>query len=150
MSRRGRFVAAPRAPGKVTWVSPRSVALLLGYLRELGVAPVPAPPVALGPLEELLADYPRHLRTERGLSEHTVLDAYGPAARLFLAGRKGPNGLGLERLRAADVSSFLARECPGRSVRGAGSGVRAALAAALPAPGGADRGAVGVGGSPGR
>jgi integrase len=56
---------------------------------------------------------------ERGLSEHTVLDAYGPAARLFLAGREGPDGLGLERLCAADVSSFLARECPRRSVPGA-------------------------------
>jgi integrase/recombinase XerD len=114
-----RFVTARRAAGKVTWVSPRSVALLLGYLRELGVAPVPAPPVALGPLEELLADYRRYLRMERGLSEHTVLDTYGPAARLFLAGREGPDGLGLERLRAADVSSFLARGCPRRSVTGA-------------------------------
>jgi integrase/recombinase XerD len=115
----GRFVAARRAAGRVTWISPRSMALLLGYLRELGVAPVPAPALAQGALEELLADYRRYLRVERGLSEHTVLDAYGPAARLFLAGREGPDGLGLERLCAADVSSFLARECPGRSVTGA-------------------------------
>ena len=115
----GRFVAARRAAGRLTWVSPRSMALLLGYLRELGVAPTPAPALAKGALEELLADYRRYLRVERGLSEHTVLDAYGPAARLFLAGREGPDGLGLERLCAADVSSFLARECPGRSVSGA-------------------------------
>jgi site-specific recombinase XerD len=115
----GRFVAARRAAGRVTWISPRSMALLLGYLRELGVAPVPAPALAQGALEELLADYRRYLRVERGLSEHTVLDAYGPAARLFLAGREGPDGLGLERLCAADVSSFLARECTGRSVTGA-------------------------------
>ena len=111
----GRFAAARRAAGRVTWVSPRSMALLLGYLREQGVAPA----LAQGPLEELLADYRRYLRVERGLSEHTVLDAYGPAARLFLAGREGPDGLGLERLCAADVSSFLARECPRRSVTGA-------------------------------
>jgi integrase/recombinase XerD len=115
----GRFAAARRAAGRVTWVSPRSMALLLGYLRELGVAPVPAPALAQGALEVLLADYRRYLRVERGLSEHTVLDAYGPAARLFLAGREGPDGLGLERLCAADVSSSLARECPGRSVTGA-------------------------------
>ena len=113
----GRFVAARRAAGRLTWVSPRSMVLLLGYLRELGVASAPA--LAQGALEELLADYRRYLRVERGLSEHTVLDAYGPAARLFLAGREGPDGLGLERLCAADVSSFLARECPGRSVTGA-------------------------------
>src|SRR5512132_3660318 len=52
-----RFVAARRAAGRVTWVAPKSVMLPLGYLRELGVAPVPAPAVARGPLEELLADY---------------------------------------------------------------------------------------------
>jgi integrase/recombinase XerD len=115
----GRFVAARRAAGRVTWVSPQSMALLLGYLRALGVAPVPAPALARGPLEELLADYRRYLRMERGLSEHTVLDVYGPTARLFPAGREGPDGLGLGRLCAADVSSFLARECPGRSVTGA-------------------------------
>ena len=44
---------------------------------------------------------------------------YVPAARLFLEGRQGPDGLGLERLCAADVSMFLARECPKRSVSGA-------------------------------
>ena len=75
--------------------------------------------LAQGPLEELLEDYRRYLSIERGLSDHTVLDAYGPAARLFLAGWEGPDGLGLERLCAADVSSFLARECPKRSVPGA-------------------------------
>ncbi len=114
-----RFAAARRAAGRVTWASPQSVMLPLGYLRELAVAPVPGPALAHGPLEELLADYRRYLLIERGLSDHTVLDAYGPAARLFLAGREGPDGLGLERLCAADVSSFLARECPERSVSGA-------------------------------
>ena len=68
----------------------------------------------------MLADYRRYLSVERGLSDHTVLDAYGPAARLVL-GRSGRarTGSGLERLSAADVSSFLARECPKRSVSGA-------------------------------
>jgi site-specific recombinase XerD len=114
-----RFVAARRAAGRVTWVSPQSVMLPLEYLRELGVAPTLAPAVAEGPLKELLADYSRYLLIERGLSQHTVLDAYGPVARLFLAERKGPDGLELERLSAADVSSFLAGECPKRSVSGA-------------------------------
>jgi len=62
----GRFVAARRAAGRLTWVSPRSMVLLLGYLRELGVAPAPAPALAQGALEELLADYRRYLRVERG------------------------------------------------------------------------------------
>ena len=115
----GRFAASRRAAGLVSWASPQSVALPLAYLRELGAAPVAVAVLAQGPLEELLADYRLYLRVERGLSEHTVLDAYGPAARLFLAGWETADGLGLVRLSAADVSSFLARECPQRSVSGA-------------------------------
>ena len=95
------------------------MSLPLAYLRELGAAPTPVSRVAQGPLEELLADYSRYLLVERGLCQHTVLDAYGPVARLFVAEREGPDGLGLERLSAADVSGFLARECPKRSVTGA-------------------------------
>ena len=114
-----RFAAARRAAGLVTWSSPQSALLPRGYLRSLGVVPAPTPVVAQGPLELLLADYRRYLLVERRLSEHTVFDAYGPAARLFLAGWEGPDGLGLERLCAADVSSFLASESPKRSVSGA-------------------------------
>jgi integrase/recombinase XerD len=113
-----RFAASRRAAGLVTWVAPQSVMLPLTYLRELGVASVPAPVLAHGPLEELLAEYGRYLRVERRLAEKTVVN-YVPAACLFLAGWEGSDGLGLERLRAADVSSFLARECPKRSVSGA-------------------------------
>jgi integrase/recombinase XerD len=114
-----RFAAARRAAGSVTWAAPQSAMLPLEYLRELAVVPMPTPTVMQGPLEELLAEYGRYLLVERRLSRHTVGDAYAPAARLFLAGREGPDGLGLERLCAADVSVFLARECPKRSVSGA-------------------------------
>jgi integrase/recombinase XerD len=89
------------------------------YLREIGVIKTPAAMVASGPLEGLLADYGRYLRVERRLAEHTVRDAYLPAARLFVAGREGLDGLGLERLSAGDVSMFLVVECPKRSVTGA-------------------------------
>jgi len=114
-----RFAEARRAAGLVSWASPQSVALPLGYLRQLGTAPISTPVCPQGPLEKLLADYRRYLSIERGLSDHTVLDAYGPAARLFFSGRESPDGSGLERLSAADVTSFLARECPKRSVSGA-------------------------------
>jgi integrase/recombinase XerD len=115
----GRFVAVRRTAGRVTWVTSRSVMLPLGYLREIGVVPMPVLVVVRGPFEELLADYRRYLLVERRLSEHTVLDVYEPAARLFLAGREGPEGLVPEQLSAADVSAFLVRECPRRSVSGA-------------------------------
>lgn len=118
-ARAAEFASARRAAGLVSWASPQSAALPLEYLHEIGVSAPPPPAVADGPLEELLADYTRYLLVERGLSDHTVCDAYGPVARLFLAGREGPDGLGLERLSAADVSAFLARECPKRSVSGA-------------------------------
>ena len=85
-----RFLAARRAVGRVTWVASQSLGLPLGYLRELGVVPTPMPVVVQGPLEELLVDYRRYLLIERRLCEHTVLDAYEPAARLFLVGREGP------------------------------------------------------------
>ena len=114
-----RFAAGRRAAGLKSWSSPHSVALPLEYLRQLGVAPPAAPVRPQGPVEELLADYCRYLSVERGLCGHTVFDAYGPAARLFLSGLETPDGLGLDRLSAAEVSSFLARECPGRSMSGA-------------------------------
>ena len=45
----------------------------------------------------------------------TVFDEYAPAARVFLEGFETADGRCLQRLSAADVSSFLARECPRRS-----------------------------------
>ena len=112
------FASSRREAGLVTWVSPQSATLPLGYLRGLGVVPLPAAVVVEGPLEELLAEYRRYLLIERGLAEKTVLN-YVPAARLFLEGRDGPDGLALDRLSAADVSLFLAAECPRRSTSGA-------------------------------
>jgi integrase/recombinase XerD len=118
-ARVAEFTSSRREAGLVTWTTPRSVALVLEYLREIGVMPSPEAMVASGPLEGLLADYGRYLRVERRLAEHTVRDAYLPAACLFLTGREGLDGLGLERLSAADVSLFLVAECPKRSVTGA-------------------------------
>jgi integrase/recombinase XerD len=47
-----------------------------------------------------------------------VLVRYVPTARLFLDGVMEAGGRGLDRLAAADVSSFLARECRRRSIAG--------------------------------
>ena len=47
-----RFAASRRAAGRVTLVAPRSMTLLLEYLRALGLTPPPA----RGPTEELVAD----------------------------------------------------------------------------------------------
>ncbi|MGB3185676.1 MAG: tyrosine-type recombinase/integrase [Ornithinimicrobium sp.] len=73
--------------------------------------------VGAGELEEVAAGYRRYLLVERGLSDATV-ESYEPRARRFLAQRDGPRGLLLAELTAADVSGFLALECPRQ---GAGS-----------------------------
>jgi site-specific recombinase XerD len=116
-----RFAASRRAAGRVTLVAPQSMALPIEYLQTIGVTPESVLPLARGLVEELIADYGSYLLIERGLSPHTVFDAYVPAARLFLTGRDGRHGRGglrLDRLGAADVSVFLARECSNRSVSG--------------------------------
>jgi hypothetical protein len=68
-------------------------------------------------VERVLAGYSRDLFDERALTEHTVLVRYVPTARLFLDDVIADGG-GLDRLAAADVSSFLARECRRRTVAG--------------------------------
>ena len=100
------------------WSSLRSAELPLEYLREIGSVSAPKPTVERSPLEELLVEYGRYLLVERRLSQHTVRDVRVPAAPVP-AGWEGPDGLGLEQLGAADVSLFLARECPRRSMSGA-------------------------------
>jgi integrase/recombinase XerD len=112
------FLVARRAAGYVTWVSALSMRMPLLYLREVGVVPMSPSVVAVGSLEELLGDYRRYLACERGLVADTIA-GYVRVARLFLEQREQPEGLGLERLTAADVSVFLARECPKRTVSGA-------------------------------
>jgi integrase/recombinase XerD len=109
-------VAARRGLGYVTWVSPRCVALPLAYLREVGAVPPPVVVVVEGPLAGLLEDYREYLVCERGLALSTIA-SYERGARLFL--EQQPDGLELDRLTAADVSGFLARECRRLSVAGA-------------------------------
>jgi len=112
----GAFLAARRVAGCSSWLSVRGAALPLGYLRELGVVPAAAAPAVVeDPLERILAGYRRYLVDERGLTELPVV-RYEAAARLFLTGRLSADGSGLERLGGADVSLFLAAECPKRSV----------------------------------
>jgi integrase/recombinase XerD len=113
-----RFVAARRAVGYRTWVSPLSLRLPLAFLREAGVAPPSTRSAAEGSLERLLEDYRRYLAHERGLAS-TTIEYRLRHARVFLEDRERAGGLRLERLTAAEVTGFLARECPKRNVAGA-------------------------------
>jgi integrase/recombinase XerD len=75
----------------------------------LGAADGPLEPG--GAVERVVAGYRRYLLFERGVCETTAA-CYERRARLFLWQRQGIDGLALDRLTAADVSAFLARECP--------------------------------------
>jgi integrase/recombinase XerD len=92
--------------------------LPLAFLREAGVVPDPEPSACEGPLERLVDDHRRYLAQERGVTEKTI-KRYERVARLFLDERTQGGSLDLERLTAADVTEFLSRECPKRSVPGA-------------------------------
>ena len=113
-----QFVAERRNAGHVRWVSPLSLRLPLRYLRESGVIPTASRVLTDRRLDRLLEDYRVYLERERGLTAE-ARRKYESVARLFLEHRERIDGLALERLTAADVSEFLARECPRRSVSGA-------------------------------
>ena len=108
-----QFLAARRAAGYLTWVSPRSLRVPLAFLREVGAVPALAPITADGPIDELLCDYRRYLAFERGLAPKTV-EIFERVAWMFLAEHDQEGAVG--RLTAADVTAFLARECPSRSI----------------------------------
>jgi integrase/recombinase XerD len=110
------FARARRAAGYRSWVSPLGMRVPVGYLREIGVAP--APVAVDGPVERVLEEYRRYLLLERGAVPATFV-AFRRDARLFLLERLGPDGLELADLTAGDVTAFLARECPRRTVAGA-------------------------------
>jgi site-specific recombinase XerD len=115
-----RFVVARRSAGYASLASSRSMEVPLEFFAAAGVAVAPAPVVVDGPVEELLVAYRRYLLVERGLAEMTVYHC-SRAASWFLEDRLEQTGgvLALERLTAGDVTGFLARECPRRSVSGA-------------------------------
>jgi site-specific recombinase XerD len=107
------FVAARRGAGYVNYVTPRALAALLEYLRDLGVAPL-AGEVSLSEVEELLGRYRAWLCSERGLASVTARN-YSDMVRPFVAARSNSaDELDLRTLVARDVLAFVLAECPHR------------------------------------
>ena len=106
------FLAARRAAGYVMWLSPKALAPLLGYLRRLGVVPLP-PPAPTTPVEALLGRYRGYLVSERGLAAATAR-VYADSVRPFLAKRDQTEGLELTTLTGAEVTAFVLATCSGK------------------------------------
>lgn len=81
---------------------------ILNYLRDLGCIPTPSVTVASTPVDVLLGDFERFLRSERGLSPATLKN-YLPIVRRFLVERPDNNALHFDELRATDVHGFIIR-----------------------------------------
>ena len=109
------FLDARRAEGYTLWLSPKAMVPMLGYLRGIGVVATPVPAGPSTPAEKLMEAYRTYLVQERGLAVSTVA-GYLHVARLFLSTRPAEEGLGLERLSASDVTTFVLAECTMRTV----------------------------------
>jgi integrase/recombinase XerD len=105
-----RFAAERRAAGRSRLRSARALTPLLGYLRELGVAPLPAAATPSTPAEVLIQRYSAYLLERRGLAASSVRNYVG-VARVFLADRERARGeLALTELDGSAVSGFVLRE----------------------------------------
>jgi integrase/recombinase XerD len=105
-----QFVEDRRAAGRVhRRLTLRGVSPLLGFLRGLGVVPLPAPPAPRGVRERLLEEFAEYLACERGLAASTVRN-YGGVAEAFLSAcSSGADQAGwvVGDLTAGDVTGFV-------------------------------------------
>ena len=111
-----RFLGVRRDRGRRDLVTSRGAAVLLGYLRGLGVVPPVSHRVPDGPEAQVLERYRDYLTGERGLAERGVLRYVVEIGR-FLRQLAGPGGIDWPALSAADVTGFVTDLCsvPGRT-----------------------------------
>jgi integrase/recombinase XerD len=125
-----RFVESRRAAGYRHFLTPGAFSHLLGYLRALGVAPVPCAVATAAPADLLLERYRGCLVGERGLAAGTVR-YYESVARSFpgvVSSSQG--GLDLAGMSTAVVGRFVLQEC-GRRSPGSASNVVVGLRSLL-------------------
>jgi integrase/recombinase XerD len=101
-----RYVAARRAEGRTSGLSPRSLDPILGMLTDAGALMPEEPAGPVSEEERLLAAFERHLLCERALTGSTAA-AYVAYARRFLAGQAGRR---LDGVTAADVAGAVLAE----------------------------------------
>jgi site-specific recombinase XerD len=103
------FLAARRAAGYSAYLTPKALAPLLGYLRELGVVPEAEIAAPATPAEALLERYRCYLLAERGLREK-VVRGYVDSVRPFVVSHAAVDGTDLRWLTAGEVTAFLTGE----------------------------------------
>lgn len=101
-----QFLVARRGAGYTAYRTPKALSPLLGYLRGLGVAPLPVVAEPAGPVEVLLERYRRYLVGERGLGAPTAR-GYVDLIRPFVVGRATAGEVDVAGLSAADVVGFV-------------------------------------------
>jgi integrase/recombinase XerD len=106
------YLAERRRLGCACHWTRRAVAPLLGFLRRRQVVPAEVTSGPAGAVEVLLGRYARWLAAERGLAETTIRRNV-ELVRPFVAGWEAAGRVALERLRAADVTAFVAARCQG-------------------------------------
>ena len=84
----------------------RTLQQFLEHLRRQNVVPARNLPCDRSPLAQTLNRYETHLRTERGLVAHTILQ-YQSFVRKFLLKRFRGRPLLLKALKASDISDFV-------------------------------------------
>lgn len=99
--------------------------LLLKYLRQCAVIPVPTVVVDNSELGSIMRKFTDYLLKERSLSEATLYN-YLPVARQFLEERFGAQTIMFEKIQQADISGFVLR-CTNRLKRSRAKTVVTAL-----------------------
>lgn len=103
------YLAARRAAGHTAYLTPKALAPVLGYLRELGVTPQAEIAGPQTPAEVLLEQYRCYLLAERGL-QAAVARGYVDSVRSFAERCTGTGSAGPGQLTAGDVTAFLVGE----------------------------------------
>jgi site-specific recombinase XerD len=120
------FVAARRSRYR-SMRSARALVPLLGFLRRVGAAPMPALAKPVGPVEEITARFAEYLCSRRGLAEATVA-SYVSQCAVFLRWRLDEYGGDWSSLKAVQVHEFICVRAEGQRSRSVQVGVNAVRA----------------------
>jgi site-specific recombinase XerD len=94
---------------------PRTLQQFLNHLRRQNVVRTQHLPRDRSPLPQILTEYERHLRLERGLLVNTILQYHLFVRKFLLEHFRGRPFL-LKTIKASDISAFVLRHAPNESV----------------------------------